>query len=338
MNKTVMKNLMLAVAFLWPGCLLAVEKPSRDMIKDFCIDSEAPDLEETDVIEIARYIGIPGDKEQIAGLLRVHLTGKLAVMRAQNENSYNAVIGGLTGAGSARKEVPNYFNACSREFRKYVAQEYLPPEELARKRAADEKERRARKEAEIRAAQEERERREEESREREAQVKKARQEKREREEREEKQRLALEEAKLQGLRKEEEMRARIRAKVEAEIREEIRREQEVKQKAREEDYKPIVKVAPQYPRRALSRGLTGWVILEYTVTAEGSVKDARVVENCAHVPGNYSMPCSNSPNKVFDKSALKAAEKFKYKPRVVDGIPVENRGVQNKIDYELAPG
>ena len=39
------------------------------------------------------------------------------------------------------------------------------------------------------------------------------------------------------------------------------------------EYLPIVKVAPQYPRRALSRGLAGWVIVEFTVTEAGTVRD-----------------------------------------------------------------
>ena len=32
---------------------------------------------------------------------------------------------------------------------------------------------------------------------------------------------------------------------------------------------------------------------------------------------------------------IKAAEKFKYKPKVIDGNPVATAGVQNKITFEL---
>ena len=38
---------------------------------------------------------------------------------------------------------------------------------------------------------------------------------------------------------------------------------------------------------------------------------------------------------VFERASVKAAEKFKYKPRVVDGEPIEVAGVQNKFTYEL---
>ena len=41
------------------------------------------------------------------------------------------------------------------------------------------------------------------------------------------------------------------------------------------EYLPIVKVAPVYPRRALQRGIEGFVIVEFTVTKQGAVRDLR---------------------------------------------------------------
>ena len=99
---------------------------------------------------------------------------------------------------------------------------------------------------------------------------------------------------------------------------------------------PIVKVQPQYPRRALSRGMTGWVIVEFTVTDQGSVRDPVVVENCGWIKNaRNSGECVDNPNSVFNSAATKAALKFKYKPKVIDGTPVETAGVQNKITFEL---
>ncbi len=88
------------------------------------------------------------------------------------------------------------------------------------------------------------------------------------------------------------------------------------------EYLPIVKVQPQYPRRALSRGIEGWVIVEFVVTTNGSVRDPVVIE-------------AQPPN-VFNRAATKAALKFKYKPRVIDGEPVEVPGVRNKITFAIA--
>jgi len=102
------------------------------------------------------------------------------------------------------------------------------------------------------------------------------------------------------------------------------------------EYLPIVKVQPQYPRRALSRGMSGWVIVEFTVTEQGTVADPFVVSNCGWIKSARNTgDCFDSPNGVFDSAAMKAALKFKYKPKVIDGNPVETAGVQNKITFEL---
>jgi len=87
------------------------------------------------------------------------------------------------------------------------------------------------------------------------------------------------------------------------------------------EYLPIVKVAPIYPRRAQTRGITGYCIVEYTVTKTGSIRDPQAID------------CQ--PQGIFDRASVKAAEKFKYKPRVVDGEPIEVAGVQNKFTFEL---
>ena len=102
------------------------------------------------------------------------------------------------------------------------------------------------------------------------------------------------------------------------------------------EYLPIVKVQPQYPRRALSRGMSGWVIVEFTVTEQGSVADAVVIETCGWIKSaRNDGQCVDNPNTVFNSSATKAAAKFKYKPKVIDGNPVATAGVQNKITFEL---
>jgi periplasmic protein TonB len=86
------------------------------------------------------------------------------------------------------------------------------------------------------------------------------------------------------------------------------------------EYMPIVQVAPQYPRRAAERGLEGYVMLEFTVTREGTVRDPVVIE---------------SSSSVFDRSAMDAVLRFRYRPRVIDGEPVEVPGVRFRITFEL---
>lgn len=86
------------------------------------------------------------------------------------------------------------------------------------------------------------------------------------------------------------------------------------------EYLPIVRVAPVYPNRALSRGLEGYVDLMFTVTEAGTVKDPVV---------------TFSTSSLFERAAKNAVLKFKYKPRVVDGKPVEVPGVETRIRFQL---
>jgi len=86
------------------------------------------------------------------------------------------------------------------------------------------------------------------------------------------------------------------------------------------DYLPIVKVAPVFPALAAARGMEGYVVIEYTVTTIGSVQDVVVVE---------------SSSNVFEASAVKAAYRFKYKPRVIDGRAVPVRGVRTRVSFKL---
>ncbi|AXR05426.1 energy transducer TonB [Salinimonas sediminis] len=87
------------------------------------------------------------------------------------------------------------------------------------------------------------------------------------------------------------------------------------------EYLPIVKVSPVYPRRALQRGIEGFVIVEFTVTKQGTVRDPIVVEA--------------NPEGIFEQAAIDAAMKFKYKPRVVNGEATSVSGVQNRISFQI---
>jgi periplasmic protein TonB len=87
------------------------------------------------------------------------------------------------------------------------------------------------------------------------------------------------------------------------------------------DYMPVLKVAPIYPPRAAKRNQEGYVIVEFTVTRSGEVRNVKVIDS--------------KPEYVFDKAAIQAARKFKYKPRKVDGELVEVQGVKNKFLFRL---
>ena len=87
---------------------------------------------------------------------------------------------------------------------------------------------------------------------------------------------------------------------------------------------PIVKVQPVYPNQAAKRGIEGYVILSFTILPSGATANAEVIES--------------HPSGVFNSSALKAVQRFKYKPKVVDGKARAVHNVHHRLSYELASG
>jgi TonB family protein len=79
-------------------------------------------------------------------------------------------------------------------------------------------------------------------------------------------------------------------------------------------------VNPVYPARALERGTTGWVDIEFTVSRDGSTKDASVR--------------GSEPMGVFDRAALESVARWRYEPRVVNGVVVDQR-VAARVRFEL---
>lgn len=77
---------------------------------------------------------------------------------------------------------------------------------------------------------------------------------------------------------------------------------------------------PRYPRRNLEKRLEGWVQLKFTVSPTGEVEDASVVE---------------SSDQSFDKAALRAIKRFKYKAPTVNGqgiSTVMEQSIEFRID------
>ena len=89
------------------------------------------------------------------------------------------------------------------------------------------------------------------------------------------------------------------------------------------DYLPLVAIAPQYPTRAAQRGIQGWCLVSFTVDGLGNVVEESIVVVDAEPPN------------IFDRSSERAAARFKFQPRVVDGQGVEVAGVQYLFRYEL---
>ena len=86
---------------------------------------------------------------------------------------------------------------------------------------------------------------------------------------------------------------------------------------------PLVAIAPQYPNRAAQRGIEGWCLVSFTVNGLGNVEEETI------------MVVDAEPSNIFDRSSIRAATRFKFQPRVVDGQGVAVKGVQYLFRYEL---
>lgn len=91
--------------------------------------------------------------------------------------------------------------------------------------------------------------------------------------------------------------------------------------AQEGDIIPLVRIEPQYPRRAALGKIEGWVEVEFTITETGTVADPSVKRS--------------QPPRIFDREAMRAILRWKFKPRIVEGKAIPRRATQI-IDFKLA--
>ncbi|MCG8505735.1 MAG: energy transducer TonB, partial [Sphingomonadales bacterium] len=84
---------------------------------------------------------------------------------------------------------------------------------------------------------------------------------------------------------------------------------------------PAAFITPAYPEDAELAGIEGYVVVAFTVTSSGSVTDLRIVDS--------------SPSGVFDSEALRAGERLRFQPRLVDGSPVAVENVEYRFDWNL---
>lgn len=87
------------------------------------------------------------------------------------------------------------------------------------------------------------------------------------------------------------------------------------------DVVPLVRINPDYPQRALSRGIEGWVQVQFTISETGAVIDPIVVDA--------------SPKGIFDDAALKAISRWRYNPKIEGAVAVQRVGVQTIIRFTL---
>ncbi|ENU16011.1 energy transducer TonB [Acinetobacter lwoffii] len=88
----------------------------------------------------------------------------------------------------------------------------------------------------------------------------------------------------------------------------------------EKNYKPISKLKPDYPMRALENELEGNCTIEYSVNTQGHVINPKALSDC---------------DPVFIRPSLNAARQFKYQPHIVNGQAVEVPKIRNTFEYRI---
>lgn len=84
---------------------------------------------------------------------------------------------------------------------------------------------------------------------------------------------------------------------------------------------PFIRSPPQYPQTALSKGIEGYVDVMFDVTELGTTDNIRII--------------AYEPSSVFNNAVLKAIKNWKYKPNVVDGVPVRTPDVRDRVRFNM---
>lgn len=87
------------------------------------------------------------------------------------------------------------------------------------------------------------------------------------------------------------------------------------------DAMPITQVEPLYPIEAARKGVEGWVKLSFDIDKTGSVKNVQVIDS--------------QPKRLFDKAAVKALKRWRYKAKFVGGAPVLQSGKMVQLDFTM---
>ena len=87
---------------------------------------------------------------------------------------------------------------------------------------------------------------------------------------------------------------------------------------------PMRYITPAYPESARAQGIEGHVVVRFNVSVQGAVENISVVE---------SVPLGG-----FDASALAAAARLRFEPRIVLNEPVAVENVEYRFDWTLPAG
>ena len=86
---------------------------------------------------------------------------------------------------------------------------------------------------------------------------------------------------------------------------------------------PIVEPAPHYPERCAARGIEGSVLVRFDISTVGAPERIEIVDA--------------DPAGCFERAALGAVARYRYRPASSGDQPVAVRGVLKRISFRLEP-
>ncbi|WP_146205081.1 energy transducer TonB [Kangiella spongicola] len=89
----------------------------------------------------------------------------------------------------------------------------------------------------------------------------------------------------------------------------------------ESEAMPLYRTQPNYPVSAQQKGLEGWVLLKYDVDTSGTLSNIAVL--------------NSEPKRIFDREAIRALKKWKFKPAMTNGQPISSAGQTVKIEFNM---
>ena len=86
---------------------------------------------------------------------------------------------------------------------------------------------------------------------------------------------------------------------------------------------PIYRVEPVYPLKAAQNNISGSVVLQFDITADGSTENVKVI--------------TAQPQLTFDQVSVAALEQWKYKPKIMGGKALKQEDLLVQLNFQLDP-
>lgn len=84
---------------------------------------------------------------------------------------------------------------------------------------------------------------------------------------------------------------------------------------------PTYRIEPQYPKDAAENGISGSVVLQFDIGANGSTENVKVL--------------TAQPQHTFDQVSVAALEQWKYKPKIIGGKALKQEDLLVQLDFQL---